>query len=52
MSEIEVVRNLELKNGDSTERISREKAFEGRRVLSARSRIAGGVSSGWQYHRT
>jgi len=50
MSGIEVVRGAELKKGDSTQGIVRDKAFETEDVLFARSRIAGGVKSGWHHH--
>jgi len=50
MNEIEVVKGRSLRAGDSTKGIVRERAFEGDRVLFARSQIAGGVESGWHHH--
>ena len=50
MEGIEVVRSADLKKGDSTQGILRDKAFEAGKVLFARSRIAGGVKSGWHHH--
>jgi uncharacterized RmlC-like cupin family protein len=50
MQKIEVVRGTDLKRGDSTQGILREKAFESSNLLFARSRIAGGVKSGWHHH--
>jgi uncharacterized RmlC-like cupin family protein len=50
MGGIEVVHSAELKKGDSTRGILREKAFETEDVLFARSRIAGGVKSDWHHH--
>lgn len=49
-SGIEIVRGAELKKGDSTQGIVRDKAFESGDVLFARSRIAGGIKSGWHHH--
>ncbi len=50
MQRIEVVRGNELKKGDSTQGIVRERAFESEKVLVSRSRVAGDVVSGWHHH--
>jgi uncharacterized RmlC-like cupin family protein len=47
---IEVIRNAGLKKGEYTQGIFRDKAFETKNVLFARSRVAGGVKSGWHHH--
>ena len=49
-SQIRVVRSTEMGKGEFTEGIVRDKAFEAEGVLFARSRIAGGVKSGWHHH--
>lgn len=49
---IEVVRSNELKVGEVTQGIIRNKAFEADEVLFARSRVAGGVESDWHHHGT
>ncbi len=50
MPQIEVVRSADLRSGESTQGIVRNTAFEQSGILVARSRIAGGVSSGWHHH--
>jgi uncharacterized RmlC-like cupin family protein len=50
MQQVEVVRGAGLKKGESTQGILREKAFESKDILFARSKIAGGVKSGWHHH--
>ncbi len=54
MKKIEVVRSSELKAGYSTPGIVREKAFESmhRYIVVSRTRVAGGVISGWHHHGT
>lgn len=50
MKKIEVIQGASLKKGESTLGIARDKAFESANVLFGRSRIAGGVKSGWHHH--
>lgn len=50
MSKIEVVRKDELRAGQSTPGILREKAFEAEEVLVSRSTVAGAVVSDWHHH--
>ena len=52
MQRIEIVRRTELKRGDSTQGIVREKAFDSEKLLVSQSRVAGGVVSGWHHHGT
>lgn len=52
MKGIEVVRSAKLKKGESTQGILRDKAFEAGDLLFSRSRVAGGVMSGWHHHGT
>ena len=52
MTEIEVVRGLDLKEGDPTLGVVREKAFEKDNALFSQSRIAGGIISAWHHHGT
>lgn len=52
MQRIEVVRRDELKTGDSTPGITRERAFEYGSVIVSRSRVTGGVVSSWHHHGT
>ena len=52
MQRIGVVRSISLKKGDSTQGIVREKAFESENLIVSRSRVAGGVVSGWHHHGT
>ena len=52
MKEIEVVRGPDLKKGDPTLGVVREKAFENDNALFSQSRIAGGVVSAWHHHGT
>lgn len=52
MKGIEVVRTGELTKGTTTQGIAREKAFETEDAVIARSRVAGGVVSGWHHHGT
>ena len=50
MLRIEVVRKADLHAGDSTQGITREKAFDLRGISVSRSRVPGGASSGWHHH--
>jgi len=50
MPNIEVARKDDLRPGQSTPGIVREKAFEGEGVTFSRSTVAGGVVSGWHHH--
>ena len=50
MGKIEIVHGTDLKKGESTQGIARDRAFETDDVLFARSRISGGVKSGWHHH--
>ena len=50
VSTIDVVRNADLRTGDSTQGIVREVAFGRPEITIARSRIAGGVASAWHHH--
>ena len=52
MPEIDVVRGTDLKKGEATPGISREKAFESSRVLVSRTRLDRGAVSGWHHHGT
>ena len=52
MTGIEVVKTSELANGDSTDGITRMKAFDRERVIVSQSRIAPKVVSGWHHHGT
>jgi len=47
---IDVVREAELHAGDSTQGITREKAFEAKGIIVARTVVPRGVSSGWHHH--
>jgi uncharacterized RmlC-like cupin family protein len=49
---IEVTRGTTLTKGSYTRGIARNVAFEADGVLLARSRIKGGVKSGWHHHGT
>jgi quercetin dioxygenase-like cupin family protein len=48
--EIEVARKAELRPGQPTPGILREKAFEAREVLVSKSTVAGAVVSDWHHH--
>jgi mannose-6-phosphate isomerase-like protein (cupin superfamily) len=50
MKEIDVIRGADLKRGETTPGILRDKAFETDGALFARSRVAVGVKSGWHHH--
>ena len=50
MKAIEVIHIAGAKRGDSTQGISRDKAFEEEDIVIGRSRVAGGVESGWHHH--
>jgi uncharacterized RmlC-like cupin family protein len=50
MPRIEVVRKAELRPGQMTPGILREKAFEAEGVLVSRSTVAGAVVSAWHHH--
>src|SRR3989475_7638598 len=52
MPRIEVVYGTELKKGESTPGISREKAFESSNALVSRTRLERGAVSGWHHHGT
>ncbi len=47
---IEVIREADLRPGDPTAGIVRQKAFDAGGVTVAQSRIAAGVVSGWHHH--
>jgi len=50
MSRIEVVCEAELHPSDSTEGIRRQKAFDSKGIVVARSQVPCGVASGWHHH--
>ena len=50
MTGIEVVHTTEMRKGDQTSGIIRDKAFETQNLLFARSRIKGGNTSAWHHH--
>ncbi|MGI0149304.1 MAG: cupin domain-containing protein [Thermoplasmata archaeon] len=50
MPQIDVVRSVDLRSGDSTQGIVRDTASELPGMTVARSRVAGGVSSAWHHH--
>jgi len=50
MAPIEVVRGSQLKPGESTRGIVRERAFEDGDVVVSRSRVGPRVASGWHHH--
>jgi uncharacterized RmlC-like cupin family protein len=52
MSRIDVVRGSELEAGDSTQGITRRRAFESESTIVSQSRVAPGVVSGWHHHGT
>src|SRR2546428_9118484 len=52
MPRIEVVHGTDLKKGESTPGIFREKAFESSNVLVSRTRLDRGAVSGWHHHGT
>src|SRR3989475_12019816 len=52
MPRIEVVHGTDLKKGESTPGISREKAFESSNALVSRTRLERGAVSGWHHHGT
>jgi len=52
MSRIEVVRGSELGAGDSTQGITRKRAFESEGTIISQSKVAPGVLSGWHHHGT
>lgn len=52
MPTIEVVRKDDLTEGDTTQGIRRDRAFEGENVVMARSQIAVGTVSAWHHHGT
>src|SRR3989454_11054653 len=49
---IEVVHGTDLKKGESTPGISRERAFESSNALVSRTRLERGAVSGWHHHGT
>jgi len=52
MPRIEVVHGTDLKKGESTPGIFRERAFESSTVLVSRTRLDRGAVSGWHHHGT
>src|SRR5947199_10622584 len=50
MPGIEVVRESDLKKGDSTDGIVRRRAFDSENTIVSQSRVAAGVVSGWHHH--
>src|SRR5437764_14951384 len=50
MSGIEVVRESDLKKGDSTDGIVRRRAFDSENTIVSQSRVAAGVVSGWHHN--
>jgi len=52
MSRIEVVRGSELGDGDSTQGITRKRAFESESAIVSQSKVAPRVVSGWRHHGT
>src|SRR3989454_2738775 len=52
MPRIEVVHGTELKKGESTPGVVREKAFESSNALVSRTRLERGAVSGWHHHGT
>src|SRR2546426_12287176 len=52
MPRIDVVHGTDLKKGESTPGIFREKAFESTNVLVSRTRLDRGAVSGWHHHGT
>ena len=52
MSRIDVVRGSELGAGDSSQGITRRRAFESESTIVSQSRVAPGVVSGWHHHGT
>jgi uncharacterized RmlC-like cupin family protein len=52
MPRIEVVHGPDLKKGETTPGILREKAFESSHVLVSRTRLDRGAVSGWHHHGT
>jgi len=50
MAQIEVVRQSDLKAGDSTQGILRKKAFDGIGISVAQTHVPGGAVSGWHHH--
>ncbi len=52
MPRIDVVHGTDLKKGESTPGILREKAFDSDNVLVSRTRLDRGAVSGWHHHGT
>ncbi len=52
MTGIEVLHDADLARGDSTDGITRMRAFESDNVLVSQSRVGPGVVSGWHHHGT
>lgn len=50
MSGIEVVRESDLRKGDSTDGIVRRRAFDSENTIVSQSRVAAGVVSGWHHY--
>src|SRR2546422_11581387 len=52
MPRIDVVHGTDLKKGESTPGLFREKAFQSSNVLMSRTRLERGAVSGWHHHGT
>src|SRR6267143_314597 len=52
MPRIDVVHGTDLRKGESTPGIFREKAFQSSNVLVSRTRLDRGAVSGWHHHGT
>src|SRR5256885_12202012 len=52
MPRIDVVHGTDLKKGESTPGIFREKAFQSSNALVSRTRLERGAVSGWHHHGT
>lgn len=50
MARIDILRLTDLPSGDSTQGITRKKAFDARGITVARTEVPRGVSSGWHHH--
>ncbi|MGQ0797982.1 MAG: cupin domain-containing protein [Methanobacteriota archaeon] len=50
MSRIEVVRHADLRAGDATQGITRDRAFDLRGIAVSQTRVPGAVASGWHHH--
>lgn len=52
MARIDVVREADLHAGDSTQGITRGRAFDAAGIAVSRTRVPGGVASGWHHHES